>query len=97
MIKTRAIEVKNFDYLDNLQVKKAEYLNDYKLRISFSDGKEKVVDFSNYILNTNKAYLSKYKNPAYFKKFKIDHGNIVWGKDWDLIFPIQQLYEGNII
>ncbi len=97
MIKTRTIEAENFDYLDNLQVKNAEYLNDYKLRISFSDGKEKVVDFSNYILNTNKPYLSKYKKPSYFKKFKIEQGNVVWGKDWDLIFPIQQLYEGSII
>ena len=26
----------------------------------------------------------------------VDDGNIVWGEDWDLIFPIEQLYSGAI-
>ena len=30
------------------------------------------------------------------EKFTIDDGNIVWGKDWDLIFPIEQLFSGVI-
>ena len=28
--------------------------------------------------------------------FKIENGNIVWGEDWDLIFPIEQLHQGRI-
>lgn len=27
-----------------------------------------------------------------FKKFKIEYGNVVWGKDWDMIFPVYDLY-----
>jgi hypothetical protein len=27
----------------------------------------------------------------------IDGGNIVWGRNWDLIFPIEQLHEGVIL
>ena len=23
-----------------------------------------------------------------------EHGNIVWGKNWDMIFPIEQLHKG---
>ena len=26
----------------------------------------------------------------------IDNGNVVWGKNWDLIFPIEQLHSGVI-
>ena len=39
---------------------------------------------------------NKYKKQENFKKFKIENGNIVWGKDWDLIFPVYDLYEGKI-
>ena len=26
----------------------------------------------------------------------IENGNIVWGKNWDLMFPIEQLYSGSL-
>jgi len=29
-------------------------------------------------------------------RFTIDNGNIVWGKNWDLIFPVEPLYAGRI-
>ena len=29
-------------------------------------------------------------------RFTIDNGNIVWGKNWDLIFPVEHLYSGRI-
>lgn len=32
-----------------------------------------------------------------FKCLKIENGNIVWGEDWDLIFPIEQLHKGEIL
>ncbi|HKP32024.1 MAG TPA: hypothetical protein VJT83_04835 [Chitinophagaceae bacterium] len=38
----------------------------------------------------------KYKKPENFKKFEILDGNLIWGKHWDMIFPIQQLYSGII-
>lgn len=25
---------------------------------------------------------------------EISYGNVVWGKNWDMIFPIEQLYRG---
>ena len=31
-----------------------------------------------------------------FKKFSLDDGNIVWGEDWDLVFPVEQLHAGYI-
>ena len=38
----------------------------------------------------------RYLDPASFKSFSIDHGNVVCGKDWDMVFPVEQLYSGVI-
>ena len=38
-----------------------------------------------------------YFDPRKFSHFTIDSGNVVWGKNWDLIFPIEQLHAGVII
>ena len=80
----------------NIEVKNATYLDGYRLSIAFTNGKNKVVDFTQFIINTNKQALTKYKDVSNFKKFKIEHGNVVWGRNWDLIFPIHQLYQGKL-
>jgi hypothetical protein len=38
----------------------------------------------------------KYLDPRKFSRFTIDNGNIVWGKNWDLIFPVENLYASRI-
>jgi Protein of unknown function (DUF2442) len=80
----------------NIAVKNATYLDGYRISIAFNNGKSKIVDFADFITHNNKEVVSKYKNLAYFKKFKIEDGNIVWGKNWDLIFPVWELYKGKI-
>lgn len=46
--------------------------------------------------NSHPQY-NKYATPALFKKFKIEGGNIVWGKNWDLMFPVEQLHTGILL
>lgn len=79
-----------------MKVVRAKYLADYKILISFSDLTQQVVDFGPFLTDHPHPQYDKYKNPGHFKKFKIERGNIVWGKDWDLIFPIDQLHSGKI-
>ena len=79
-----------------IAVKNAIYIDGYRICISFTDGKEKIVDFADFINTNYKEVLSKYKISSNFKRFKIEDGNIVWGKNWDLIFPVHQLYQGKI-
>ena len=38
-----------------------------------------------------RAYLS----PDRFRQFSIEHGDLIWN-DYDLCFPMADLYEGNI-
>ena len=39
---------------------------------------------------------AKYLDPRNFRRFEIEDGNIVWGKSWDLVFPVEQLHAGVI-
>jgi hypothetical protein len=55
-----------------------------------------VVDFKPFIMNNPHPQHNRYMNPAYFKSFTIDHGNVVWGDNWDMVFPVEQLYKGVI-
>ena len=64
------------------------------LHIYFSDGTSKTVDFAPFILTHPHPQYNRYIEPRNFKKFNIEHGNIVWGKNWDMVFPVEQLHRG---
>ena len=91
-----AVSKKKRVYNDAL-INKATFLHKNVLSITFTDGHVQEVDFSNFLNSeSTPPYIREYKQESKFKKFKIEDGNLVWGKDWDLIFPIPQLYEGKI-
>jgi len=79
-----------------ISVLSAAYVGGYKLEVVFNDSKKRVVDFGNFLNTHSHPQYNKYKKPENFKKFKIENGNIVWGKDWDMIFPVYDLYQGTI-
>jgi Protein of unknown function (DUF2442) len=72
--------------MKTIKVVGATYLNEYKLVISFNDETKQVVDFGKFLKHHNHPVFDKYKDIQYFKSFKIDSGNVVWGENWDLIF-----------
>ena len=82
--------------LSKISVKAAKFLHGNVLAIKFKDGTQREVDFSPFFTASTPRYLLKYKSPQFFRGFKIEEGNVVWGEDWDLIFPLPQLYSGNI-
>lgn len=96
MTSTRSIQTKKAAQPESIQVAHAKYLDGYQLSVTFNDGNERVVDFSDFLSKCTVSYLTKYKNKSNFKRFRIDRGNVVWGKDWDLVFPVHQLYQGKI-
>lgn len=79
-----------------IAVNSAEYITDYKVKVTFNDNTSKVIDFSKWLNKNSHPQYNKYKELHYFKKFKIEMGNIVWGKNWDLIFPVFDLYKGKL-
>jgi len=66
-----------------IKIKKAKYIGDYKLKVTFSDGSEGVVD----LFDTLKGKIfESLKDKKNFMKFKVDEelGTIVWENGADL-------------
>jgi len=81
--------------MNPIRVASANYIGDYAIRVSFNDGNEKLVDFKPFLAKSLHPAISKYLEENLFKQFKIINGNLNWN-DYDLIFPIHDLYEGVI-
>ena len=78
-----------------ISINKAEYLGDYKIKLWFSDGMEKEVDFDLFLRNAKNPMARKYLDKKLFSNFKIEYGDIIWN-DYEMCFPIWDLYEGKI-
>ena len=81
--------------LNNLKIDSAKYLSDYAIRIRFSDGTEKLVDFKPFLLKALHPSVKKYLDEKKFANFNLTDGNLNWN-DYELIFPIWDLYNGKI-
>jgi len=79
-----------------LAVTDADYIDGYRLEVHFTDGTTQLVDFGPFLQNHPHPQHNKYRQLSNFKRFRIERGNVVWGKDWDLIFPVSQLHQGYI-
>jgi hypothetical protein len=66
----------------------AKYLNDYRIHIAFSNGKEGIIDLSPYI---GSGIFEQLKSKDYFKKLFVDGRTISWPNGAD-IAP-ETLYE----
>ena len=81
--------------LEQIEITFANYIGDYAIRIKFKDGTERLIDFKPFLNKSHHPSIKKYLKEDLFLKFKIVEGNLNWN-DYDLIFPIWDLYEGNI-
>ena len=77
-----------------MRIVSAKYVAPLKVELHFNDGIIKTIDVGAFIRKHPHPQYNSYLNENKFKKFKIEFGNIVWGKNWDLIFPIDKLYAG---
>jgi len=76
-------------------INKAQYLNNYEIELLFNDGKKRVIDLNNFLKKAKNPMTRKYLNKNSFKKFKVEYGDLIWG-DYEMCFPVWDLYEGNI-
>ncbi len=87
------------DYKNTLEsvisVTNAIYIGDYVLNILFSEGTNQNISFKKFLSNSIHPSINKYYNEPMFTQFKIVDGNLIWN-DYDMIFPIEDLYEGKI-
>ena len=78
-----------------ISIQKANYLGEYKIKFQFSDGTEKVVDFEAFLKKAKNPMTKKYLDKKLFQSFSIEYGDIIWN-DYEMCFPIWDLYEGKI-
>lgn len=91
----KIVEELNRDDSDLIEIKSALYIEDYAIRIVFNDGVNRLVDFKSFLENSYHPSIRKYLDKVKFKEFEIIDGNLNWN-DYDLIFPIYDLYLGKI-
>ncbi|MBU0511528.1 MAG: DUF2442 domain-containing protein [Chloroflexi bacterium] len=78
-----------------IDISKAEYIDGYKLRLMFNNNNERIIDFGTFLHNSLNPMIRKYLQLDNFKNFTVEYGDLFWN-DYDLCFPIADLYEGRI-
>ena len=78
-----------------VDVVSADYVGDYKLHLVFSDGAERIVDFAPFLKGSSNLLIREYLNLDKFRNFTLQYGDLVWD-DYDLCFPVADLYEGKV-
>lgn len=63
------------------RVKKVKAEDDFRLRLTFNNGKTKIFNMTPYL---NFGIFSELKNKTYFKKVKPFHGSIIWPHGQDI-------------
>jgi hypothetical protein len=78
-----------------IDIEEVRYVDGYKLYLIFSDKKERTIDFEPFLSNSLNSMIRRYLNLDDFKRFTVEYGDLFWN-DYDLCFPIADLYEGRI-
>ncbi len=74
----------------------ARYIGDFAIRVFFSDGHQKLVDFKPFLEQVKQPLAMQYLEEEKFKEFEIVHGNLNWN-DYEMIFPLDDLYNNSIL
>lgn len=78
-----------------IKIEKIIYIGDYKLKLIFNDKSEQSIDFYSFLSNSLNPFIRKYLDEKRFKEYELDDGDLEWN-DYDLCFPIADLYENTI-
>lgn len=73
-----------------LTIDKAQYMGDYRIKVHFNNGKEKILDFLP-IIKEKKGISYKLADIDYFKSFTLDPFTIDWNNE--IGFAPEFLYE----
>jgi len=78
-----------------LEITEAEYVSEYKIRLTFDDGTVRVVDFGPFLAKARNPDTADYRDLRRFKRFRVEDGDLIWG-NVQMIFPVMDLYNGEI-
>lgn len=78
-----------------ISIEAARLRDTYKVELKFNDGADRTIDFQPFLSQSQHPSIRAFLEPAKFKNFHVEHGDLVWG-DYDLCFPIADLYYDRI-
>jgi hypothetical protein len=78
-----------------VQIEAVRHISGYKLGIRFSDGHVSTVDFEPFLSGSPHPSIRAYLDLKRFKSFTLEDGVLHWN-DFDLVFPMADLYYGKI-
>jgi hypothetical protein len=76
-------------------VERAEHVGEFKLRLTFNDATQQMIDFAPFLRQSHNPLIQAYLDPTAFARFEVRDGDLIWD-DYDLCFPIADLYEGRV-
>ena len=78
-----------------INIVRVEPVSAYTLKLSFSDGAERVINFEPFLRTSHNPLIRAYLDLEKFASFTLKYGNLMWD-DYGLCFPIADLYENNL-
>lgn len=78
-----------------LAVVAAEQVGPHTLALLFTTGERRTVDFGPFLRSAGHPAIRAYLDGERFGQFEIVQGNLNWN-DYDLIFPVADLFNGTI-
>ncbi len=67
-----------------LHITRAEYISDYRIRISFDNGETRIVDLEKFLNEEPRSVFHPHRDKNFFKDFFLDRGTICWKNETDL-------------
>jgi hypothetical protein len=90
-----AIEEKKTRMPKVVRIEAVRHVTAYKLCVRFDDGHESTVDFGPFLKNSAHPAIRVYLDMKRFKDFTVEDGVLHWN-DFNLVFPMTDLYAGKI-
>lgn len=64
--------------MENIEITSARYDMNYRIALTFSDGKEKTVKLKELVESSKNKKIQELQDTNEFKKFRIEHGGLHW-------------------
>jgi len=90
-----AVEEKKTRMPKVVRAEAVRHISGHKLGARFNDGHASTVDFGPFLKSSVHPSIRAYLDVKRFKNFTLEDGVLYWN-DFDLVFPMAELYEGQI-
>ena len=82
--------------MNSINITSVEKIAQYQLRLVFDDGTVREVNFKDFLAQSHHPDIRAYLEESKFDAYHLEFGELVWG-DFDLCFPIMDLYHNRIL